>query len=150
MISLMELIIKKISLDFAPQLITIQKNDGFKHAYYLTKERLGKLFSNGEEFFGAFTENNSLVGFASINTDVIRIRIHFLSIDQQFQGNGIGSALIKHILSIAKDKKVRNIYVYTEIDSPLETFLLKRGFAKAGYFKKRFGDKDADILSFYL
>lgn len=142
--------IKKIGPDFANLLIAIQKNDGFIHAYYLTKERLDKLFSNGEDFFGAFTENDSLVGFISINIDVVRMRIHFLFVDQQYQGKGMGSLLIKHIFLIAKEKKVNNIYVYTEIDSPLEIFLLKKGFIKAGYFKRRFGDKDANILSVYF
>ena len=141
--------VNNIYPDSADQLVSIQKNDGFSHVYYLTKERLEKLFSNGEEFFGAFTDNK-LIGFISINTDVVRMRIHFLSVDQQFQRKGVASILLKHILLIAKEKKIRNVYVYTEIESPLEVFLLKNRFIKVGYFKKRFRDKDANILSIYL
>ncbi len=142
--------IKNITLEYVDQCILIQKNDGFKHAYYLTKERFERLFKNGEQFFGAFTPDNRLIGFASINMDAVRLRIHFFFVDKRYQGKGIGSDLLCHILDIAKNEKVMNIYTYTEVDSPLEQFLLHSGFEKAGYFKKRFGDKDANILSRYL
>lgn len=142
--------IKNIGLEFAKQCITIQKNDGFKHAYYLTAQRIEKLFTNGEQFFGAFTHDNRLVGFASINIDTVRLRIHFFFVDKKYQGSGIGSDLLFHILGIAQEENITNIYTYTEVDSPLEQFLLYKGFEKAGFFKKRFGDKDANILSRYL
>lgn len=136
--------------DESKKLVAIQKNDGFTHAYFLTTERLHRLFSNGEEFFGALNQEKELIGFASINMDVVRLRIHFFFIDQRFQKKGVGSALLAHILSIAKKEKVSNIYTYTEIESPLEQFLIHRGFEKAGYFKRRFGDKDANILSMHV
>lgn len=142
--------IKNIGLEYAKQCITIQKNDGFKHAYYLTIQRIEKLFTNGEQFFGAFTGENKLVGFASVNIDAVRLRIHFFFVDKNYQGSGIGTELLRHILAIAKREKIMNIYTYTEVDSPLERFLRYKGFEKAGFFKKRFGDKDATILSLYL
>lgn len=146
----MDTYIKNISADLAESCIRIQKNDGFRHAYYLTKERLETLFQNGERFFGIFTSNDDFIGFSSINTDVVRLRIHFFFIDKEYQGKGVGSALLAHIVHIAQQEKITNIYTYTEVHSPLEKFLLGKGFEKAGYFKRRFGDKDATILSLYL
>ncbi|HLD25228.1 MAG TPA: GNAT family N-acetyltransferase [Patescibacteria group bacterium] len=146
----MNFIIQTIDPSFAERCIKIQKNDGFKHAYYLTKERIHKLFSNGEQFYGAFTDKQELTGFVSINIDVVRQRIHFFVVDKHYQGKGVGSALLKHVISVARKEKVKNIYTYTEIQSPLERFLLRKGFEKAGYFRKRFGGKDANILSLYL
>lgn len=143
----MKYTIVNVKPDKSEKLVAIQKNDGFAHAYFLTKERLHKLFSNGEEFFGALNQEDELIGFASINMDVVRLRIHFFFVDQRFQKKGVGSALLAHILSIAEKEKVANVYTYTEIDSPLEQFLISKGFEKAGYFKRRFGDRDANILS---
>lgn len=62
----MKIVIRPIDPTFSKQCIQIQRNDGFRHAYYLTNERVEKLFANGELFYGAFNENNTLIGFASI------------------------------------------------------------------------------------
>lgn len=47
--------------------------------------------------------------------------------------------------------EIKVVYSYIEVDSPLEEFLLKRGFTKVGFYKNRFGlGKDANILEKYL
>lgn len=142
--------IRKATPKDIPRIIDIQKNDGYVHAYYLTEPRASVLFSNGERFYGAYDEDHLMMGVASINVDIERMRIHFFFIHQVAQGRGVGTLLLNYVMRIAREEKVKNVYIYTEIDSPLERFLLRRNFIKAGYFKRRFGEKDANILSFYL
>lgn len=142
--------IRKITPRYYVRCIEVQKTDGYRHSYYLTIDRIRTLAHNGEQFFGAFTETGSLVGFVSVNVDVVRMRIHFFSVMHQYQRKGVGSNLLLHILDAARMAQVSNIYTYTEPESALELFLLHKGFVQAGYFKRRFGDKDANILSMYL
>lgn len=47
------MIYRRAVLSDISMLIDIQKNDGFPHQYYLTRERLEKLFNRGEQFFVA-------------------------------------------------------------------------------------------------
>ncbi len=76
----MTISIRNIFPDTAERCIEIQKNDGFRHAYFLTKERIEKLYKNGEKFYGVFDDKHYLIGFASINVDLVRLRIHFFSV----------------------------------------------------------------------
>ncbi len=94
-----------------PRIIDIQKNDGYVHAYYLTKQRANVVFSNGERFYGAYNDDNLMVGFASINVDIERMRIHFFFIHKAVQGCGVGTLLLNFVIKIAHEEKVKNIYI---------------------------------------
>lgn len=139
--------VRPIGTRLSASCIRVQKNDGFSHAYYLSEERIRKLHANGERFFGAFTVDGSLIGFASVNVDLVRMRIHFFCVDRSFHGQGVGSMLLAHIVTIGRRERVRMMYTYTEVNSPLERFFLAKGFVKAGYFRNRFDNRDATILS---
>lgn len=143
-------IIRKLTPSHFEECMEVQKNDGVLHQYLLTYERLQKLYANGEEFYGAFNMEEKIIGFASINNDLVRLRIHFFSISGAFQSKGVGTLLLNHVFDIARVSNIKTIYVYTEISSPLESFLLNKGFVNAGYFRRRFKDKDANILAYYL
>lgn len=140
------LVIRKASLKDVGIVLKIQKNDGYNHSYYLTRERLRGLFERGELFFIAFLDNEA-AGFVSVDIE-IRARIHFLSVMQEKQKNGTGTALLEKIISEAKKRKVKMVYVYTEAGSMLENFLKKKDFKKVGFFQDKFGkNKHANIFS---
>ena len=143
------LIIREATLKDLDNIMYIQKNDGYDHSYYLNRARLKGLFNSGELFFIALLDGKP-VGFASVYIE-IRAKLHFLSIIKEKTKRGIGTALLKKIISKSKKHKVKILYVYVEKDSMLDNFLIKKGFRNVGYFKNRFGKgKDANILSYDL
>jgi len=136
--------IKDISL-----IIDIQKRDGFKHAYYLTPKRLKGLFNRGEIFYIAYLKNEA-VAFVALDIEK-RVKLHFLSVAEEQRKKGIGTFLMQKIINETKKYKKTIIYAYVEEKSPLEKFLIRNKFKKAGYFLNRFGKgRDANILSFSL
>jgi GNAT superfamily N-acetyltransferase len=141
--------IRHATKEDTPTLIDLQKNDGFSHQYYLTQERLDRLFGRGEVFFLA-TLDGEPVGFASADCEV-RAKVHFLSVDLKFQRRGIGSMLMKSIIKEVKNKGHNRLNCYIETDSTLDVFLQKQGFVQVGYYKNRFGSgKDASIWEKYF
>ena len=141
--------IRKATAKDIKLITSIQKMDGFKHAYYLTSARLRELFKRGEIFFIAFI-NKEPVGFTSLYIET-RARLHFLSVINKYAKMGIGSSLLEKIINETKKKKKNMIYVYTECGSPIEKFFIKKKFKKSGYFNNRFGKgKHANIFTFYL
>lgn len=130
-------------------IISIQKRDGFVHAYYLTPRRLKRLFERKEIFFITFLENKA-VGFASLDIER-RAIMHFLSIVKDYAAMGIGSFLLGKVIKEAKKYKEDQVYIYTEVNSPLEKFLIKKGFKIVGYFQDRFKKgRHANILAFSI
>ncbi len=128
----------------------IQKNDGFSHAYYLTKNRIKRLFKRGELFFIAYIDKEA-VGFTSVDFE-IRARLHFLSVLKDFQKIGAGSRLVREIVRETKKRKYNHLYTITEKKAVLAPkFLKKFGFKEVGFHKNRFGnEKDAIIWSLSL
>lgn len=140
----MSIDIQQATKNDIPVLITLQKNDGFPHPYYLTSERLDRLFDRGELFFIA-TIDRIPVGFASVDVE-IRARAHFLSVDQRYKRKGIGSRLMTTLIEEVKHRGYVRLSVYVEANSTIEHFLQKHGFIQVGYYKNRYGNKkDATI-----
>jgi len=130
-------------------IINIQKQDGFTHAYYLTPGRLKKLFERKEIFF-VLLLSNKLVGFTSLDIEK-RAIIHFLSVAKDYADMGIGSFLLEKAIKEAKKHKKDIVYIYTEVNSPVEKFVIKKGFKMVGYFNDRFGKgRHANILALYI
>jgi len=131
-------------------ILRIQKNDGFKHAYYLTRDRFERLLNRGEVFYLAEKETGGPLGFMSIDCEV-RAKLHLSSVHKKYQNKRVGTTLLNYVVSRVKSRGYKRIYVYTEIASPAENFLLTRGFEKAGYYKDRYGEgRDANILELDL
>lgn len=123
----------------------IQNNDGFEHSYPLSRERITKLIHRGECFYLAYYDGET-AGMISVDFE-IRAKLHFFSIKQDYHGKGIGTALLTKVLEEARNSNYSSVYVYVEQDSPVEKFLLRRGFNKVGYYHNRYKNRrSADIL----
>lgn len=125
-------------------LITLQKNDGFPHQYYLTTERILRLLDRGELFFMA-TLDGAPIGFTSIDCE-IRAQAHFLCVDKRYTRRGIGSLLMRTLIDEASKRRYTRLCSYVEASSTKEVFLQKHGFVQVGYYKNRYGNgQDASI-----
>lgn len=125
-------------------LITLQKNDGFPHQYYLTPERITRLLNRGELFFIAIAEG-APVGFASVDCE-IRAQAHFLCVDKRYTRRGIGRLLMQTLMNEAIKRRYTRLCSYVEANSTKEVFLQKHGFVRVGYYKNKYGNgQDATI-----
>lgn len=141
-----DIVIRKADRGDITSILDVQKHDGFDHTYYLSKDRLENLFRRDEMFYVAIVRGK-LVGFASVDME-IRANLHFLSIDKDFQGRGLGTSLLKIVLQESVKRSCKSIFIYVEVDSLLEKFLLKKGFKKVGIYESRYAPgKDAHILA---
>jgi N-acetylglutamate synthase-like GNAT family acetyltransferase len=141
--------IRRATVSDIDLIVNVQKQDGFAHAYYLTPKRLKTLFERKEIFFIALL-GNKVIGFTSLDIEK-RAIIHFLSVVKDYAALGIGSLLLEKVIKAAKKHKKDIVYIYTEINSPVEKFIIKKGFKIVGYFNDRFGKgRHANILAFYF
>lgn len=136
---------KTLSTSDFKDIIRIQKNDGWRHVYYLDENRLKELSKRGEVFYGMYLDD-VVIGFAGVDAE-IRANLHLLSIDKKYQNQGYGTLFVKELVKVMKKKKIKQMFFYVEENSPHTMFLSKLGFTKVGFYKNRFGDGwDADIF----
>ncbi|HEX9817875.1 MAG TPA: GNAT family N-acetyltransferase [Patescibacteria group bacterium] len=125
----------------------IQKEDGYDHSYYLTSDRLRRLFQRGERFFITYL-NEEPVGMFSLDIE-IRAKLHFFSIIKQLQKKGIGREMLKFAVVKVKEtsKEISVMYCYSEKNAPLAEFLKKNNFQEVGFYKNKFmNGRDAVVL----
>ena len=140
----MNTVIRQGTVEDIPTFITLQRNDGFSHQYYLRPERLERLFDRGELFFLG-TIDGIPVGFSSVDCE-IRAQAHFLCVDNNYTRRGIGNLLMKTLMSEAQKRRYTRLCSYVESNSMKEVFLQKHGFVQVGYYKNKYGNgQDASI-----
>jgi ribosomal protein S18 acetylase RimI-like enzyme len=131
----------------------IQKNDGYKHSYYLTKKRYEILLQRNEYFYLLKNDEDQAIGFASLVVD-IRSLVHFFSIHKKYQRKNAGTFLLGELLTKLKAMSIflKLAYIIVEKDSEAMTkFLNKNGFVEAGFHQDRFGkNRDGVIFNYYL
>lgn len=142
-------VVREGGIDDIEAMRTIQRNDGYEHAYYLEPDRLEKLLKRGETFFLAYFDGKP-IGFSSVDFEV-RARLHFLSVLETESKRGVGSALMRTMLEESRRRGYKSAHTYVEANSTKEDFLRRFGFDNIGKFGNRYGQgKDATIWSIDL
>ncbi len=133
-------------LDYA-HIVFIQRNDGYKHSYYLSEDRIERLVKSGEKFFMLYKDDR-FIGMASIDSE-IRVQLHFFSVLEEFAGQG-GAAkkMLELLLKEVKKQEVEHkiIHCFTELDSPLLGFLKSQGFEEVGFYKNRYQNGKSAVI----
>lgn len=148
--------IRKAVMEDSIELIDIQENDGFDHAYYLTPDKIHDAMRMGQRFFIA-EKGGETVGFAAAIFEGLRSRLRFLSVYEEFQREGIGTTLLDAVLEEVRQEGSEYLSLYldtgsgTHENNKMYDFLSRYGFKEAGIERNRFGqDRDAIILHYYL
>jgi hypothetical protein len=119
-------------------MIEIQKNDGYNHAYYLTPERLQRLFDLGIDFYVVATQDDRVIAFIALEVE-IRARLRFFSVHKDFQG--------RHLLNKEFLREAKIIYVYIEENGKkVKKFLGQYGFEEVGFYRNRFGEGKNSVI----
>lgn len=100
-----------------------------------------QLAKHGEESFGALTSEGKLVGYVVAETKVyiygkddLSAWIIFLGIDPDYQDHGIGTALVKQVVSFFSQKGIKVIRTVTAWDwGDLVEFFSSVGFKLSDY-----------------
>ena len=95
--------------------INYMEND-WPDGYETYRDKLKSTIISGGVAFGAFNENGSLVGFATINHDFFGETAHYLLLDSMFvsrpyRGTGLGKKLFKHCSNKAYEWGADKLYL---------------------------------------
>lgn len=143
----MDLKIEKMNLDALDSIknIIISDFDDFWN-YDILKEELE---CSNSYFVIAKNDNNEIVGFAGFKIIVDEANIMNIVVKKSFRHNGIGSILLEHLISYAKDKNLKTITLEVN-EHNLSAIRLydKFNFDHLGIRKKYYnGESDAIIMS---
>lgn len=143
----MDLKIEKMTLDSLDSIknIIISDFDDFWN-YDILKEELE---CSNSYFVIAKNDNNEIVGFAGFKIIVDEANIMNIVVKKSFRHNGIGSILLEHLISYAKDKNLKTITLEVN-EHNLSAIRLydKFNFDHLGIRKKYYnGESDAIIMS---
>lgn len=143
--------LRKATVEDCDAIMVVQKNDGYPHSYYLTKERLQKLFDRNEEFYVVTAQDGRIIAFFAVNVE-IRAHLHFFSVHKDFQRRHIGSYIMRQLLDGKMLGDARVLYAYVDEGAEkIRKFLIQNGFEEAGYYRNRFGpNKNAIIMEHRL
>lgn len=100
-------------------------------------------------FYGAFDENNNLIGFIEGSKSEWNNRFliaNFVVFDTRFRGKGIGSSLIDEIEREAKEKGAGSIYLETEnTNTSAISFHKAKGYSIIGFDQYAYSEKGERI-----
>lgn len=91
-------------------------------------------------------EDSQTVGFIKMETDMGVATIHSLLVHNEFQGKGVGTALIKQAEEIAKEKACHMIKLETGKDWHAKPFYESQGFVTVTELKEYYGKRDFVLM----
>jgi ribosomal protein S18 acetylase RimI-like enzyme len=79
-------------------------------------KELKKRFDKGYEIFYAYRKDDEIIAYSTLKPffpGYKHCEVYWLNVKQKYQGQGIGTKLIKYVENIAKKKGFRKVFVYT-------------------------------------
>jgi ribosomal-protein-alanine N-acetyltransferase len=107
--------------------------------------------SAGHRYFGAYSPDDTLVGYAGLSVvgrpPDAETSVHTIGVDPQWQGHGIGTALLRRLLDIA-DSLAAPVFLEVRTDNAGAIALYERhGFQRLGLRKRYYQPSNADAYT---
>ncbi|WP_236796718.1 ribosomal protein S18-alanine N-acetyltransferase [Amycolatopsis sp. GM8] len=105
----------------------------------------------GGYYLGAYTDGDELVGYAGLATvgrpGDFESSVHTIGVDEAYQGQGIGTALLRALLAHADELRAPVfLEVRTDNDRALELYA-RHGFTRIGLRKRYYQPSGADAYT---
>jgi ribosomal-protein-alanine N-acetyltransferase len=105
----------------------------------------------GHRYFGAYTTDGCLIGYAGLSVNGrapdFEASVHTIGVDPAWQGQGVGSALLRTLLSIA-DERSAPVFLEVRTDNePAIRMYEKYGFVRLGLRKRYYQPANADAYT---
>lgn len=79
------------------------------------------------------------------------IRLGDMIVNKDYQGQGIGQAIVEKVIAYAKEKNIKKVWLYTqeELTNAIKLYQ-KMGFVLEGKLKKHFVNKDCLLFGYIV
>ena len=103
--------------------------------------------TKSDEFF-VYTIDDEVIGTIALITDVSGVaEIRDLVIKPEYRGKGYGKKMLKDLMNLAKQRKIRKLFALTKVEGIFKS----EGFEKEGMLKNHFAQgEDLIIMSKFL
>jgi len=95
------------------ELCKIEMSSGYHKKKFNFESYLQELFKKNTEFFCS-EEKENLNGYITLSKNG---EIGFLAVSRKFQGKGIANMLLKKVISSAKQKKIKKLFLDVKNDN---------------------------------
>lgn len=129
------------------ELAKVEMSSGYHKKKFDFKPYLEELFKEKHCIFCA-KEDENIVAYISLGKDG---EIGFLAVTKKFQGKGIANYLLKKVISFAKEKKMKRLYLDVKEENTAAIKLyLKNDFVIVKKYKKKVDGKEIKKLMMEL
>lgn len=108
-------------------------------------------FHAGHRYYGAYTDDDTLVGYAGLSVagrkPDFETSVHTIGVDPEWQGRGVGTALLRTLLAIADDLSAPVFLEVRTDNEPAIRMYESHGFVRLGLRKRYYQPSDADAYS---
>lgn len=106
-----------------------------------------ELISQNSYVIVSKNDNNEITGFADIKVILDEGDIMNIVVKKSYRKNGIGSALLEHLISYANSKNLKTVTLeVNEHNQPALILYKKFGFEQVGVRTKYYGGEDNAII----
>jgi ribosomal protein S18 acetylase RimI-like enzyme len=121
------------------KLCKIEMSSGYHKKKFNFEPYLQELFKEETEIFCS-EGNENITRYITLSK---KGEIGFLAVSKKFQGKGIANTLLKKVISSAKQKKLKGIFLDVRNDNfSAIRFYLKNGFMITRIYKKKIAKKE--------
>jgi ribosomal-protein-alanine N-acetyltransferase len=105
----------------------------------------------GHRYFGAYAGAGELIGYAGMSVvgapPDAETSVHTIGVDPEWQGRGVGTALLRTLLSIA-DERAAPVFLEVRTDNePAIRLYESHGFVRLGLRKRYYQPSNADAYT---
>lgn len=135
--------IRKAKEEDLKELCKIEMSSGYHKKKFSFEPYLQELFKQKTEIFYS-EEKEKITGYITLSKNG---EIGFLAVSKKFQGKGIANMLLKKIISSAKQKKLKKLFLDVRNDnfSAIRLYL-KNGFMITKLYKKKIDNNEITKL----
>ncbi|HEY0806879.1 MAG TPA: ribosomal protein S18-alanine N-acetyltransferase [Pseudonocardiaceae bacterium] len=105
----------------------------------------------GNRYFGAYTVDDRLIGYAGLSVNGrapdFETSVHTIGVDPAWQGQGVGSELLRTLLAIADDLSAPVFLEVRTDNEPAIRMYEAYGFVRLGLRKRYYQPADADAYT---